>query len=415
MQVKNLILLATLMAFILLGNGRIFYRVIKSGIPIFIYVFCTGIAQLVHFELKNLFMQFVLWIGITFYAGTMIQTKERFFKILDLLIGTAAVVGIFGFIEEITRFNVFSLLNTVGSELNYNPLRLGILRIISFTSHAISYCTYCMLIFALLLYRVEHTEKEKKKKYYVFGIIILANAFLTMSRIALVGIVIELLLFLFFSGRKQFLQKIFKYAVILLILLGVSCIFSSGIRQNVRLMVYTVRAYFDESYAELLKDNGFTDNPRGLGNRVDLYGWVYEEVEDDIWFGVGAATKFEHVFLNAKGYNQIKSSIEVEWLRTLYRYGIIGLIGEIIFMLALLIKSFRLKGDPEEGIGFGKTVFSIVVAYTVVFFGVMQNQDVQAFSVIVILLLAYIQNSGFAKRLPLDGTRVIKNETIGTN
>ena len=206
-----------------------------------------------------------------------------------------------------------------------------------------------------------------------------------------------------------------KYLVILLICLGIGCIFSASLRRYAKLSVYIVGAYFDESYITLLQENGFTDNPGGVGNRVDLYGWVYEEVEDDIWYGKGYTAKFEHVFVNKDGYNQVKSSIEVEWLRTLFRYGIFGLIGEIILLLSVTIKAFCTKEAPENGLGFGKTCLSILLAYIIVFFGVMQNQDVQTFAVIIMLLLAYKQYSGFGIQAPKEELRVEKYETIGTN
>lgn len=415
LQVKNLIALFTLVAFILLGSGMVAYRMIKSCIPIFIFVVLTGVSQLVHFEMKNLVMQCVLWVGLILLASSAINTKEKFYRILDILIFTAAVVGLFGFVEEITHYNVFTLLNTGGATIKYNPLRLGILRIISFTSHAISYCTYCMFILALLLYRLEHVEKGSKKKYIYVGLIVAANAALTLSRIAFVGIFVELLLYLYYSGRKQFIFKMVKYLVILLICLGIGCIFSASLRRYAKLSVYIVGAYFDENYITLLQENGFTDNPGGVGNRVDLYGWVYEEVEDDIWYGKGYTAKFEHVFVNKDGYNQVKSSIEVEWLRTLFRYGIFGLIGEIILLLSVTIKAFCTKEAPENGLGFGKTCLSILLAYIIVFFGVMQNQDVQTFAVIIMLLLAYKQYSGFGIQAPKEELRVEKYETIGTN
>ena len=415
LQVKELILLFTLVAFIMLGSGVVSLKMLKACIPIFIFVFFTGTSQLYHMEMRTLIMQVVLWVGVLLFASTTINTKERFYRLLDILIYAGVVVGIFGFIEEITHFNIFSLLNTAGATIKYNPLRLGILRIISFTSHAISYCTYCMFILALLLYRVEHTEKGEKKKYIYFAVIIAANAMLTLSRIAYIGIFIELVLYLYYSGRKQFIFKTVKYLVILLICVGIGCLFSSSLRRKVQLSVYIVGAYFDDSYITLLRENGFTDNPGGVGNRLDLYGWVYDEMNGKIWFGNGATSKFEHVFVNKDGYNQTKSSIEVEWLRTLYRYGIIGLIGEIILFLSILAKAYFMKEDPENGLGFGKTCFSIVLAYIVVFFGVMQNQDVQAFAVIIMLLLAYKQYNGFGIQKPREEQRVEKYEAIGTN
>jgi len=337
----------------------------------------------------------LLWLGIVIFASKIINTKERFDKILDLLIFTATIVGVFGFVEEITHFNVFSMLNTVGSTLNYNPTRFGILRIISFTSHAISYCTYCMLILGILFYRISTSDTKHKRTLYVSGIIIGANAILTLSRISLLGILIEFVLFMYFSGKRQFLLKVAKYLVIVFAVIGLGCLVSVKFRHGVQMASYVVLALFDDSYISLLRANGFTDNAGGIGNRLDLYNWVFYELKGNFLLGRGASSSFNHAFINHDGYRQVKESIEVEWLRTLYRYGVIGLVGQIVLMLGIARKSYLDKLIDKDTISYGKMIFSIFVAYIIVFFGVMQNQDIQVFSIIVMLFLAYQQYSGF--------------------
>ena len=356
------------------------------------------IIQFYHAEWMQVVTKIFLWIGMIFLSSKIINSKEKFLSIIDTVILGGVILGIFGLIEEVTHFNVFSLLNTINAELNYNPMRLGIFRIISFTSHAISYGCYCMVVLALVFYRI---SLLKEKKFYFSAIIIFVNAFLTLSRISLLGIAIESVLFLWFSGHRRFLKKVLHILVIGGIVLIIVCLISNKIREFVILIGYVVLALFDGNYIDALVSAGFTDNAGGIGNRLDLYKWVFEETKNHLLLGNGANTLFEYRFINGDGYWQTKSSIEVEWLRTLYRYGFIGLLAEIYLYINLIRNSLsnalQKPAEWEGVISFSRAIAALLIGYVVVLFGVMQNQESQVFSVLIMLLLAYSYNGTYRK------------------
>lgn len=375
--------------------------VISLMIAILIWSVMTVAMQLYHGELAYAFRQLVLWLGICFVGSQLINTKEKFLKIIDILISVSVIVGLFGIIEEVTRFNVFSLVNTVNATLNYNPLRFGILRIISFTSHAITYCAYCVFIMTLIFYRVTVNKKKNNGKYFIVYAIIAINAFLTLSRSALIVLVGTQLLLLLFCGYKKFIKKglLIFCALFVFILLG--SLISEQIRNFVNLAVYTVLVLLNDDYVSVLFQAGLTDNTSGVGNRFDLYKWVWRELSPDYLLGRGRLSGFSYTYINSDGYRQTKSSIEVEWLRTLYYYGFPGMISEIYVFISLLRNTWKKKvaapASWEGKLSFTRLVGVLILGYVILFFAVMQNEDVQIFSICVMLLLAYLSNNKFEK------------------
>ncbi|MBO4476701.1 MAG: hypothetical protein J5757_00075 [Lachnospiraceae bacterium] len=400
-QIRELILFVTAVPLVLLTKSVMVIK--KDGaFPLFLEIYIWSaifaLLQIYHSEWLIVCTQVMLWCVVLFFGSKAIDTKERFISIIDWVIIGSIIVGIFGVVEEFTHFNFFSLLNTAGSKLNYNPTRLGILRIISFTSHAISYGCYCMIMLALIIYRL---TIEKKRFLFFAGALMLINEGFAMSRGPMIGLAIMFVLILWFSGHQLFVRKVFRWIFALVIILLISSLFVEKARTVVKISGYVVLAMFDDDYASALADLGFKDNAGGIGNRIDLYKWVYEESAGSRWVGKGAYKTFEHKFINSGGYVQTKSSIEVEWLRTFYRYGAIGLMAEIYLFLALVFHSMnkRLKTPDEwEGhLSFARVAAAMLVAYVVVLFSVMQNQEGQVFAVVVMLLMAYSRNKAKIK------------------
>ncbi len=391
--VREMILLFTAIMLVILTKGFVVTKRDRAY-PLFIEIFIWSsvmlLLQMYHSEWIIVYTQVSLWLVVVYVGSEVINTKERFFSIIDCVIVGSIIVGVFGLVEEFTHFNFFSLVNTIGSKLNYNPTRLGILRIISFTSHAISYGCYCLIMLALIIYRL---TVEKKRFLYFAGALMLLNEGFAMSRGPMIGLAIMFVLILWFSGHQLFIRKVFRWFFVLVIIVLISSIFVERARNLVKLSGYVVLAMIDEDYASALAEYGFMDNASGIGNRIDLYKWVYDESAGHRWVGRGAYKTFEHKFINSGGYVQTKSSIEVEWLRTFYRYGAIGLLAEIYFFLMLIIHAMnkRMKAPDEwEGhLSFARVVTALLMAYTLVLFSVMQNQEVQVFAVVIMLLVAY--------------------------
>lgn len=359
----------------------------------------TAIIQLYHGEQYRAFKSVFLWCLMVPTVIQIINSKKRFILVIDVIIGCSTIIGLFGILEEVTHFNVFNLINTAHIELNYNSLRFGLLRIISFTSHAITYCNYCMFILALIFYRLSLKETKNKARYKIAYMIIAINAIFTLSRLSIMCLIFCQLLLLWLSGRRFAFKKILRIIGILTILVVLGCIVSAQFRYTMSIAVYTVLAIFNDNYVYVLRNVGLTDNTQAIGNRLDLYQWVYEKVAPNYLLGKGYENAFRYSFRNSDGYKIIKESIEVEYLQTFYYYGLLGMISEIYFYLTCLTQSvkrmFKVPARWEGNISFARAFFAIVCSYVLTFFGVMQNEDAQLFLMLIILFISYIRSGGF--------------------
>lgn len=365
-------------------------------VGIAVWVIVTVFVQLYHREFFTSAKMIILWLGILIMGFHSIDSKEKFLKLIDVVLYVSIFVSLLGLVEEVTRWNPFALINTVDAEFNYNELRFGILRLVSFTSHAISYCCYCMFILALAFYRITLSNK----KIYVIAYILCAlNALLTISRITLLGIIASQFLLLLFYDRKKFVRYLTYMLIALAIALIFGIAFSSTVRKLVLSVYYMVMVFFDSSYVTKLRSMGMTDNAEGFGQRLSLYSWVHIKLYPDYLLGKGEKNEFGYYFINNYGYRQLKESIEVEWLRTMYRYGYVGLAAEIFFFVATVISSFvknaMTASSWENKISFAKVFLILIICYIVVLFGVMQNEEMQLFFIIITLFMSYISHNGF--------------------
>lgn len=376
----------------------------KNNLYVYVLIWIGGISciQILHLDVKYALQQLIIWFLCLPVLISTITTKKRFLKIIDVIICASTVVGIFGIIEETTHFNIFSLINLADYTLNYNAPRMGLLRIISFTSHAISYCVYCMFVLAIIFYRLT-LKGTKHKLFYVFSyFLICLNAFFTLSRSALLCIIASQLILLWKCGRKRFIKRIFLLLFGASILIAGASVVNKDIANAVQIAIYIIFALFNDNAADYLISIGFTNNANGIGQRFDLYQWVWQAVKGNLLIGMGRTAAFAHNYVTAAGNRLTKESIEIEWLRTLYRYGILGLLSESIFFIKFLISSFKaqkskMKNTWEGNLSFASMSFTVILLYIVVLFAVMQNEDAQMLYIMLILFTAYVKHDGYGE------------------
>jgi hypothetical protein len=399
LPVKDLFAMMCLLLATVLKVRRLRFHSKASFIFLIFYLWLltTTLIQASHGELKFIVRQFAIW-GLLIPMGiTCIDTQYKFLKILDTLIKVSFIVSIFSIYEEVTGFNIFGLLNTEGTILNYNANRFGLIRILSFTSHTISYCVYCMFIICLILYRI--STLKKNNSYFKFLIACyffnIACAFFTMSRSSIVCLILSQILILWFAGYRQFIKKTVQFTLIAFICIGISWLIFPKVREALTLIYYVVVVIFDDRYSSYLISAGLTQNTGGVGDRFKLYSWVYSDLKGNLMLGMGKNVEFSHSFLK-NGYSVYKESIEVQYLRTLWRYGMIGMITEIAMYLSLMVETlkrqWRTPHTWEGQYSFVKCFGALVISYLLVFFAVMQNEDVQIFQLLVMLFVAYICN-----------------------
>jgi hypothetical protein len=354
--------------------------------------------------------QFLEWIWFllkSIVAGSIviraIDSRQFFIKIINSLVYTAGILSIFGLIEAIWHFNVFELLNNSGAVMNYNPLRFGLLRIISFHSQTIVYCVYIMFMMSLCFYAITLSCNRNKKNAFRFIYILLGiNAMMTLSRSAIIVLILCQLLLLYRCGFVKFVTRVAAIAMLGVIVMFVIQLFDSTIAEAVANIFYMFLAVFDDRYTLSIASNFGNDNLYAFGNRFDLYSWVFQSMGDKWLTGYGSSTKFLYVreVTNYGLYfwNATKQGIEVQYLNLLYHYGIIGLVSEVAVYLGLLRHCIinKLKSATwESKLSFNFVCLAVFLFYFIQFFAVNSSSEYLMFYVLIFLLLAYNKHTKY--------------------
>ena len=361
-----------------------------------VLLLCSSIinGDVIEFVYEMLCYYCILLVGMN-----CVNTRSRYLWAIDLLIAGAVIAGIIGIIESFTNFNLFQILNTMGTDLtSKQPLRLGLHRIVSFTYQTISYASYCMFALALVFYRLTLCKsKADKTKYYVFYAIIAISEILTLSRSMLLITLMCKCVLLYVCGYKVFLKRsVIVLAAVFVVTLILS--FLPKTQEAIQSFVYMLLAVFDDRYAQILGDIDGT----GVGDRMDLFAWVWSEVKDKMWLGMGGSTNFSYSYLTNNGiydYTRTKTSIENQYLKLLFHYGILGLLANVAIYIGLLcacVKKWKfVLAAWESKLSINKVAFVTCLCYFISFFAVQQMEEKRMMFCFIILIFCYNINGRF--------------------
>lgn len=341
------------------------------------------------------------WIMLLVVAGIVLgndlRDRHTFVRIILAVSYVTGVVCIFGIIEALTGFNIWTVFNNSGALININPPRFGITRIVSFAYQAISYCTFLVLAACLVMYLLnikEDVNKKQRKHLKFIYILIVINIVLTLSRSAILIFIISQIMILYGLGAKKLLKTLVRVAAVGIVALFILSIAAPEVFRTVKNVYYMIMAVFDSDYTSLIAGEFGNDNLKAIGTRIDIYKWVYETIGNQAMFGVGFNTPFSYEYDAGNIWHTMitKTSIEVEYLLTFYETGYVGLVSEIIVFLAIIILSIKKKfiaSNWEGKMGFNYIMFVVMACLVVQYFMVSQSSEQFLFFLIVALFMAY--------------------------
>lgn len=325
----------------------------------------------------------------------LIKNHNDFLIALKTILIGASLVSILGIFEEITRVNVFLFLNT-DYELIYNPLRFGLLRILGFSQHTIAHGVYVMFMMSICMYMWQFVNK-KTEKFFIITIysLLCINLLLTLSRSIIICTIASQFLILYMMGARKLFKMIFKTIIFIIPILFIVTLFIPALGKTIKYGFLMIAALFDSKVASSISSAFGNDNLMGVGNRFDLYGWVSEKMAGHWLFGHGLYADFSYSFTQSNGFYswiQTKDSIEVEYLNTLYQFGIFGMMTEVLSFLSVLglnIKKYSSKLFFEKKISFNKIAFVTLIFYYLQLFAVNQSSDKYVFYIFVMFTIIY--------------------------
>lgn len=373
-----LILLAT---FWVLMNG-ILPRLDMKTSGLFMYGVFSLLLNLFHGILVTGVFEILFFLVITF-GFYQVADEKWVNKLIDGIIAISFIICILGLIESFTGVNVFLFLNNSGTVLLMGTKRFSLTRVMGFTTMTTNYGMYMFLVESLVLYRLVNTD-GRKCKYIVAYIVIFLNVVLTLSRGPILALILTqvILLFKVYGGRVV-IAFLFALPPIALILM----VFSQGASVLMN-FIYMFLAIFDERFASQIS-TAFGSNVGGVGNRFELYGWVWEKLKPNYW--LGSPDEFYYRTKMANGYWLEKESIEVHYLYILFKKGIIGLVGEIIFFFRMIYLSFVTRANKlfnkKDNISFSYVCCVTFLFYYITLFTVTQQEDKILFLIMCSLMI----------------------------
>ncbi len=404
MPVYNYLLLVMgfIGVYIFLKKGSMKIRLSGTDLVLLLWIFNRCLNNLISGSYTELMWFFIRTLIVCYVIVCVINSREKFEKSINIIVYVFGVLSIFGIIESVTHFNIFSILNTTGTALNYNDLRLGMIRIISYHSQTIVYCVSLMFAASLDLYAMSLDVNRKKINILrVIYALICINVLLTISRSAILAFAASQVLIMLKSGFKKFVVRAAALFVLGIAALPVIAVLFPGVVDQLKNMLYMLLALISPKYKDLVRSAFGDDNVTGIGNRMDLYSWVWDKMKGNVLLGYGYNADFSYghrVTGDGYAWTAVKETIEVQYLAILYYYGITGLVAEIIAYISLLYYTIKDKFKPaswEGKLSYSYIIFIVLICYYLMFFAVNQSSEYKLFYVIIMLLFAYRKNKKF--------------------
>ncbi|MBN3007027.1 O-antigen ligase family protein [Ruthenibacterium lactatiformans] len=369
-------------AFAIVSYGRGSRFVSKNLFVLFSTLLLTRILPFAaNGEMDRYIIEIIqIYIPLIAISLVMGNNRDKLESIISIMIVTSLIICVFGIVEEVTRFNVFSLVENYAFA---NPRlgsisteRWGIYRIEQGFNTSLTYAMYLQLCFGLTFYRI---IRAPKKGFYFFAALLqIANLVLTMCRGILLVFIVQVFL-LVILNRKQFNLK--RVAVILLATI-------LSITVAIRMIPALLDAFtmvFQSAISIVTTGSGGANDDDSISQREGYQAVAYEALKNprNAIFGVGEY-----------GLREMRT-IDNNWLAVMSAYGILGMIGYVFILGAPILKSIseiRKRSGPPENITFYKCMFCTILAYAMSLFTVAQMEEVRTFYVLWGLTLFYSNN-----------------------
>lgn len=314
---------------------------------------------------------------------TITKDEKTLYRILDGIILSAAILGILGIIEALTKQYIFqSSLFEIESSIRYGVLRCAVT-----FGHPINFGMYQAIAAILCFYRMSQKEStSKKNRFKIAYIIILVSMILSVSRLAICLFVSVQMILLLCQGVTNALKYIYIAILVISAMIGIMDIMG--------LQVLTLFSDMMEMIlGQILGFKTTVDaDSIGMGNRFDLYSWVANAMKGHEVFGMGVGASFAHKMTDWF----TKTSIEVSYLNIYYQCGIVGVIVLVLSYINVLKflfnrKNRKIRLSSETNLTFENVLLVMIVMYYICLFGVQETDLSRLYCLLISLGIAYVR------------------------
>lgn len=373
-----------------LVSQRVVYDIPKFCV---VYILISIFGILIHYSDRSLVDNVIVIIRFIapFYIILIgITSMDGFMTMLQYIVKIFTIYGIFGIIEALTHFNIFDALT--GTKVVYeaaNELRFGLARNRGAANISINNGMLLCLVLCIAAYVLIYASKRNRKWYQLCYLIIFVDTFLTLSRAVWMELVITQILIFVVLAPKSKLKVIGK--ILLICICGglLLLIIKPDLLEKI---TYIFKEMFSSTYDAFSGSDTSESSEMsyGVGHRFILWKWVWEKVQGYLIFGTG--DKIPFIYVASSGY--IKESIEVMWLYMLYRMGLVGLFGYIVFQIGSIvhmIKGHKLekKVFEDKKVTFNYVMLVATALYFFTQFSCSGFEDLKFYYIMLALVFAY--------------------------
>ena len=359
-------------------KGKSHLRIKKSHLSIVgVFLLLMLLPLIFHGEITRL-VRVIFEYGITLLIlMDYFDSERKIDKAINILIIVATIMCFFGIYESLFGKNFFTFLFN-GSELDLTPdlqMRGAFARSETTFGHAIPYAIYLSIVGLLTSY---NCFVNKDRRYLFSYILIVLNIVLSISRAPIIVFFISQVLLLYLAGLKTFVRTIGRIMVAIILLTLFVSWMSPSFLNSITSMVTMVLAVFSENAAQQI---GYITNANPFTYRIELIKVLPQYFEGHIIFGHGDS---ERITFNMLGHSYY--SVDNSYLAWTLKYGIIGLIGNVIPIVKTIKSSIKYRDKNPVFIAF----ISIGVCYMLNLFAVAQLGEYKIWIIVLSLVFSYM-------------------------
>ncbi|MBW4846032.1 MAG: O-antigen ligase family protein [Lachnospiraceae bacterium] len=334
---------------------------------------------------------------VLYCAASAISKQKDFEEFTDIFLSFMIIYSLLGVIECFIGFNIWFVVSGSSYGPSLNVVRFGLHRSYGSFSNYMNNGTFLMLSCPLSMWKI---QSSKKLKYWIAYILIICNVLATLTRAAILGVLVLHIIWWIKSGILNVIRKNIIKVIGLIIFLIFICqntaiisIFKSFISMFVSIIDITVASDIAA---------GFGTNARGIGQRFDLYNWVWESIQNNKWLGAGPTSVFNYGWTTPTGRTAYKESIENQYLINLYKYGLSGLLMYLLMIGTIIVglinvgekEALRVLDNKIRRFTFSFLVSSCVIVYFAM--GLMHAyiDEFRMFFILLGILISYVKSLG---------------------
>lgn len=377
-NVVNMLIVVFVIIYMLM-YGKVIKPELKNNIIFYwLFMIMVAIRYLADSEPLKAITYMLAFVLLPWFFISVIDSESRFIKVVDTLIAAGFFLGMLGIIEAICKTNFIQLFAGSNVEFFYD-VRYGLRRIMTTFGQPIAYGLYQVLVIALINYRMGIAGKKKYLKACYF--ISVLNIFLSVSRIPILAYLVVQIILVYHKSQKKFLNYLIIGGVVILVGIILGTAFG--------LKIPLIDDLFQTITQIFSGNTESTSKTVGVGNRFDLWSWVYLSMGNHWTWGNGMTAKFAYEVYTW----QTKTSIENQYLFVLWHNGIVGLVMLILSYVSTLIFIWKRRkkniDKRNEKISFNTVMFVTMLVYYIVEFGVQETDMTRMYAVFIALIIAY--------------------------